>query len=362
MSRLYLALTVLILTATAAVPIAAVSEEPRSQDDVQKLLSSFNDAKSDKTPKAVTNQPTELAAAESQEKKDYRPMFVGDDPATQIVPPEENAQVRLNKEAPAPFLAMAMANQQGDKALARKYAGQYVRYMLDLMFQVRELTTLIGEALVEQGLVDEEDWVGTTQFMNRELAYAKQESGEKIKATHENTLERITADPQGQVDIFFFCSLSSKHCRDMTPDFERLYRTFKGDKSVQMAYLTLGDAPKEYLQSFKQYTGLTAPLYPGEKLSKKFRVAFVPALIVIARNSQTVYLRTGKQQFKHMYEVVRKVQGQPLLPTKEFYAAKDAVIGDVEKAKKKGLKDLWEQPKTKVVAAGEETSQSLGRF
>ena len=63
----------------------------------------------------------------------------------------------------AQLMAVALpvpALEDQDQETAEAYADQFVRYMINLMFEVRALTQTIGEALVAEGVLSEDSWVG----------------------------------------------------------------------------------------------------------------------------------------------------------------------------------------------------------
>ena len=178
------------------------------------------------------------------------------------------------------------------------------------MFAVKDMTSLIGNAMIEEGSIDEESWVGVEQYLDYQMAQARIETASAVKPSHEDALRRIKADPNGEVEIYYFFTLNCKYCRDMAPDVERLWRLSKTDPKIKMVGLTLGTTAAEWISSYKSYTGLTLPIFNGEQVAKLFKVAFVPAVVVVAPNSKTAYLKTGKIDFVRLYEVVKKTQGQ----------------------------------------------------
>lgn len=229
---------------------------------------------------------------------------------SEVTPPTERARINVNPEAPAPFVGMADAYFKGDLDVAKLYAKQFVRYLSDLMFAVKDMTSLIGNAMIEEGSIDEESWVGVEQYLDYQMAQARIETASAVKPSHEDALRRIKADPNGEVEIYYFFTLNCRYCRQMAPDVERLWRLSKTDPKIKMVGLTLGTTAAEWISSYKSYTGLTLPIFNGEQVAKLFKVAFVPAVVVLAPNSKTAYLKTGKIDFARLYEVVKKTQGQ----------------------------------------------------
>jgi len=281
---------------------------------------------------AASSAPAVVPAPEERSRAE----FVSADPKSHIVSPDQDPRVRINPEAPGPFKAMALAFQDGDHALAAQYADQFVRYQINLMYEVKELTSLIGEALIRQSAVEEEDWVGVEQYLDREFAYSRADNSSPIRATHEEGLKRIVADPAGQAEIYFFLNLNSKWARQMAPDIERLWRLVQHDSKLKMGVFGLGPAPKNFLASYKDYTGLTAPILDGAEVAKSFRVAFVPAVVVVAPGSKSAYVRTGLQSFKELYELIAAVQGRPMVMTQAATKLMNTPIGYVELAQLKG--------------------------
>lgn len=259
------------------------------------------------------------------------PTFVSSDPSTHILPPDQTPAVRINPEAPGPFVAMAAAYQSGDVELAAQYANQWVRYQMDFFFEVRELTNLIGRALIEQQVIDEDEWPGVTQLINYEFAESRKALGSRIKPVNSRAFERIAADPKNEVEIYFFMTMNCSWCRKMAPDLERLWKIAQRDRKVKMVGLTLGKIPERWLEEYRQYTGLTLPVYEGARLAKAFGVRYVPALVIVAPNRKRAYLKTGQQTFATMYEFMRRAQGLPASITSEVETVQATPIGELER-------------------------------
>jgi hypothetical protein len=269
------------------------------------------------------------------------PSFVSADPASQqVLPPALDPKVRINPEAPGPFIAMANAYQQGDRDTAKLYARQFVRYLNNVIFQVKDLTQIIGEAMIQEGTISEEDWVGAEQFLDREMASAREENGSLIKATHEEAMKRIKADPQNEVEVYYFFTLSCSWCRKMGADVERLWRATKGDKRVRMVALSLQSMPKALAASYKKHTGMTLPVMEGAKVAKAFHIGFVPAVVVVSPNTGAAYLKSGKTSFDRLYEFVRTVQGVSPAITPEISRVVSVPIGEGERASKQVVRYL----------------------
>jgi len=274
--------------------------------------------------------------AEAAEADRNAPQFVSSNPKSHIVSPNQDPRVRINPEAPGPFKAMAVANQDGDRELAALYADQFIRYQINMMFEAREIMQLIGESLIRQGQVDDEEYMGFSQFMNIQSAGARANNKSALKPTHQDAMRRIKADPKSRADIFFFFSLSDQWSRSMAPDVERLWQVAKGDSNLKMVSLTIGAEPKAFVNSYREYTGLTAPIFDGTKVAKAFQVRYVPTLVVVSPTTGTAYVKTGHQSFERMYEFVRTVQGLPANVTPAVQQLMERPVGQLEVAKVKG--------------------------
>lgn len=256
--------------------------------------------------------------------------FVSNDPSVHLLPPDVVPPVRINPDAPGPFIGMALAHRQGDEVVAREYAKSWVKYQMNFLFEIRELTELIGDALIEQKVVEEDDWTGVGHFIDYEMAQTRKASGDPFKPTHDKAMERIESDPKNQAEIYFFFTLNCSWCRRMAPDVERLYRTIQRDSKVKMVALNMGKVPRDWMAEYRQFTGMTVPVFEGAAQAKAFRVGYVPALVVVAPNTKQAYLKTGEQSFARMYEFVRKVQGLPAEVTPEIEALISTPIGEQE--------------------------------
>ncbi len=288
----------------------------------------------DATAQAVLEQPVIAPSAGKGALQRLDPLklptFVSNNPFAHIVPPDQTPAVRINPEAPGPFVAMAAAYQAGDMDLAERYANQWVRYQMDFFFEVRELTNLIGRALIEQQVIDEDEWPGVTQLINYEFAESRKALGSRIKPVNSRAFERIVGDPKNEVEVYFFMTMNCSWCRKMAPDLERLWRIVQQDKKVKMVGLTLGKVPSRWLEEYRQYTGLTLPVYEGARYAKSFGIRFVPALVVVTPNKKRAYLKTGQQSFATMYEFLRRAQGLPVAITSEVERVMATPIGELE--------------------------------
>ncbi len=280
--------------------------------------------------------PADADKRATEEPKKRGPEFVSSDPMSHIVAPDEDPRVRINPEAPGPFKAMAMAFQDGDNKLAEQYADQFVRYQINLMYEVRSLTKLIGEAFIRQSAIEEDSFIGVEQYLDQVFAEARQENGAILKPTHEESLKRVKPDVKQEAEIYVFLNLNSKYARQIAPDIERLWKVVQSDSRLRMGVFGLGPANEDWSKSFRAYTGLTAPIVDGTELAKTFRVAFVPTIIVVSPTSKTAYSKTGLQNFERLYQFVRSVQGESLALTPAAQQLKNSPIGEVEMAKASG--------------------------
>lgn len=253
--------------------------------------------------------------------------FVSTNSANEISDPDTTPRARINPEAPAPFIGMAAAYQQGNVALATRYAGQYVRYMVNLMYEVTELSRLVAEALVREKMVNEEEIAGVGQFVDIESARARTENSYVVRPTHDLAMKRIKPDPKNEVFIYYLFSLSCRYCSEMSPDVERLWQIAKSDKRIKMVGMTLGETSPEWIRHYREYTGLSMPIIDGTGLANLFRIRFLPALIVISPNTNTSYLKTGQVSFLRMYEMMRTTQGLSTEPTPEVLRLANQSVG-----------------------------------
>lgn len=296
--------------------------------------------------------------------------------ASDILPPDQEPEIPINAEAPSPFRAMARAYQDGDRVTASAYARQFVRYMVKLMFQVRELSNLIGEAMIAEGVIEEEEWVGVEQYLEVSMAEAREGTKSNVRATHEQALKQVVPDKGGEAEIYFFFSFSNVYSRNMAADVERLWQVVKADPKLRMAGLVLGGHSEEWEKAYRDYTGLTTEIWHGaeaERIAKALRVALVPTIVVLAPNSKSAFVRTGQQSFQHMYEFVRAAQGRPITLSQSERALLIKPVGAAEKQQKKLGKfvpavvesapgEKRKEPEVRGVSAKKGPAQSTNRF
>jgi len=244
--------------------------------------------------------------------------------------PSEEPVIPVSPEAPESFKAMKHAYNSGDLQAAAGEADNYVRYMQKLMLEVRELSQLVGEALVRQGVIDEEDWVGVGQYLSKEMATSRSEKGDLLGVTADLSLERIEADPSNRAEIYVFISPSSRYSREMGPDIERMRRIAQRDSRIKFGVYSVGPQDSARMEAFKSYTGLNAPVQDGTALAKQFRVAFVPSVVVRAPTTNKLYLRTGALEISRLIEFVRTVQGLPQIVSDSEFSIIEAKVGSKE--------------------------------
>ncbi|MCB0321994.1 MAG: hypothetical protein KDD69_00425 [Bdellovibrionales bacterium] len=260
--------------------------------------------------------------------------YVSENPAdTEILPPDQTPSVRVNPDAPGCFKALVAAKRSGDSEMANEYAKQCIRYQQHYFFEVREIAQMLGQALIDQNVIDEDSWVGVTQMMDRELAVTRSEMGVILKPTHDVAMQRIVPDTKGEIEIFYFFTMTCSWCRYMAPDVERLWRITKADPRVKFTALSVESVSQDWLDEYREYTGMTAPILDGSDLARQFNIKFVPAVVIVASNSKKAYLKTGQQSFERMYEFARTVQGLPATVTAEFKRLLEIPIGQAEKMK-----------------------------
>lgn len=278
--------------------------------------------------------------------------------------PQSIEQPKIAAEAPDSFKCMALANQQGDKATAQHCADMYVMYMANLMFQVRELSQMIGESLVRMGMVKEDDWVGAEQFMNRELALARKDESTPFQATNELALKRITPDPNEQAEVYVFCTLTNSFCREMAPNVERLWQATRNDPKVKLVTVLVDNGRPEFINSFREYTGLTAPIYVDTAVAKKLRIGFVPAVVVRSPSTGHLYTKTGFQSFERMWQFVRAVQGRSIEISPQIKQIAAIPVGFEKGAKSFNWTDVETaaDPKSGSARAGKNEKPVVAKF
>ncbi len=253
-------------------------------------------------------------------------------PNGEILPPEQTPFSVLNTEAPSAFRAMVTANRGGDRVTAEQYADQFVRYKQNLMFEVREYTHLIGMAMIRRGILDEKSWVGVEQYLGYRFAKAQAESGSAFAVKEEASLDRIQPDQNGRADIYYFFSVGNGFCQDMAPDVERIWRMVQADPTLRMVALTMKPERKDWVDSYRKFTGLTVPIFEGADVARRLNVAFVPTVVIVEPTSRRAYMRTGQLTFESFYRFVRKVQGKPLELSPAAVRLLEKPIGNIERA------------------------------
>lgn len=238
---------------------------------------------------------------------------------------------RVDENAPEEFRDIVRGVRTQDMLAAADAADNFVDYMINLMFEVRQITELIGNALIKREAVSEEDMVGVGQYIDISFAEARESNYTTLKPTHKEAMKRITADPKHEAEIYYFFTLSCSYCRYMASDIERLWRVVQGDKKkLKMVALTLAKEEQSWIDSYREYTGMTLPIEEGSEVAKSFGIGFVPALVIVSPNTNSAYIKSGQQDFVRMYEFVRTVQGLPADITPELTKMMQLPIGQFE--------------------------------
>jgi hypothetical protein len=248
-----------------------------------------------------------------------------------FLPPDQTPQVAVNPDAPSSIISMIESNRRGDKVTAKGYAKQFVRMLQNYFFEVKQISSLIGDALIEEEVISGEDWVGATQAMDIEFAKTRLEQGAAIKPTHDVAMRRVVPDPKKELEVFFMFSRTCSYCRLMAPDVERLYRVLKDDSRIKFTGLVVGETDELWLKEFRQYTGLSMPVFDGTELSKQVNVKFLPVLLIVTPNGQRSYLISGQQTFDRMYEFVKVAQGLPVEDNSSIQAIIRTPMGEGDK-------------------------------
>ena len=296
-----------------------------------KAVVEIQDVTEKETPKKEQAKQEE-SEPQKNSKRDLR--YTTDNPNDdQVLPPNETPSVRVNPDAPSSIRAMISAKREGDKDLALSYASQFVRYQQNFFFEVRDIVDLIGQAMVKEQVINDDEWVGVGQMIDFELAKTRYTQGSILKPTHEAAMKRVEADPKQQVEIYYFFSLSCSWCRYMAPDVERLWRIAKQDSRVKMTALTIGGNSKDWLEEYKSYSDWSLPVVEGDDLAKHWNIGFVPALVIVTPNGNKAFMKTGQESFERMYEFMRTAQGLPATITEDFITAAATPIGQVERMK-----------------------------
>ena len=310
-----------------------IVQDVSSPDDKNDNRNTTQPIKEGTTASVVKSSDSPESQFEEANSKNLGAVFVGNFKSGDLLPPDETPRIRINSDAPSPFVGMAMAHMEGDNETAAKYADQWVRYQQNFIFEVRELTRLVGEALIRQKAISEDDWQGVSQYIDYETAMQRKAEGSVFKATHEQAMARIKPDPKNEAGVYYFFHMNCGDCRIMTPDVERLNLALKNDAKVRMVALTLGPTPQLFINEYQMHTGLTLPIFDGQKVAKQFGVGYSPAVVVVAPNTGRAYLKSGRQSFERMYEFVRRVQGLPANLSPEITKIAALPIGEVENRK-----------------------------
>jgi len=248
-----------------------------------------------------------------------------------FLPPDQTPSVAVNPESPSSVIQMIESSRRGDTVTAKGYARQFVRVLQNYFFEVRQITSMIGEALIEENAIQKEDWVGAEQSIDIEMARTRLEKGVAIKPNNDVAMKRIVPDPKKEVQVFYLFSRSCSYCRYMAPDVERLNRAIKGDKRVKITGLVVGGGDEAWLNEFRDYTGLSMPVFDGTEFAEMFKLKFFPVILVLLPNGQRSYFKSGQQTFESMFEFVRTAQGLPINDSASLQALVKTPIGEAEK-------------------------------
>jgi hypothetical protein len=248
-----------------------------------------------------------------------------------FLPPDQTPSVAINPNAPSSIISMIESNRRGDRVNAKGYAKQFVRVLQNFFFEVREMTSLIGDALIEEKVIEEEDWMGAEQSIDIELARTRLEKGVAIKPTHDVAMKRIIPDPKKEVQVLFIFSRSCSYCRFMAPDVERVARVLSGDSRVTLTGLVVGEADGAWLAEFRDYTGLSIPVYNGTEFAKQLKIRFLPVILVLQPNGERSYFKSGQQSFERIYEFIRTAQGLETEDSPSLQSIIKTPIGQGEK-------------------------------
>lgn len=248
-----------------------------------------------------------------------------------FLPPDQTPSVAVNPDSPSSVIQMIESNRRGDTVTAKGYARQFVRVLQNYFFEVRQITSMIGEALIEENAIQKEDWLGAEQSIDIEMARTRLEKGVAIKPTNDVAMKRVVPDPKKEVQVFFLFSRSCSYCRQMAPDVERLNRALAGDKRVKITGLVVGGGDEAWLNEFRDYTGLSMPVFDGTEFAEMFKLKFFPVLLVLLPNGQRSYFKSGQQSFETMFEFVRTTQGLPINDSASLQALVKTPIGEAEK-------------------------------
>ncbi len=283
----------------------------------------------DEAKLAVRNENKPIQSESAKEKVLE---FATDDVSKKtFLPPDQTPQVAVNPNAPSSIISMIESSRRGDGVTAKGYAKQFVRMLQNYFFEVRQISSLIGEALIEEKVIKDDDWVGAAQAMDIEFAKTRLEKGIAIKPTHDVAMKRIIPDPKSELEVFFMFSRSCSYCRLMAPDVERLYRVFKDDSRVKFTGLVIGETDQLWLKEFRNYTGLSMEVFDGTELSKQVNVRFLPVLLIVSPNGQRSYIKSGQQTFDRMYEFVRVAQGLPVEDSSKLQSIVRTPMGEGDK-------------------------------
>jgi|GEM_PF-4960082 len=254
---------------------------------------------------------------------------------------------KLRAETPDSFARMLKKYKNGDIVGAGVAADDYVDYLSNLVYDVREITRIILASMVRKGIRKEEEVFGVADLLDLQMAAYMSETNSPFQPNHESALKRIKPDANHMAEVYFIFTVENQWCAKMITDVERVWRVALGDPRVKMTGLVLDYPADAWLNAYKNYHGLTFPILDGSQAAKTWRIGLIPTLVVVSPTNKLSYQISGLNNFTHMYEILRTVQGLPTEMTPEVVALLNAPIGEEEKTK--GIKA--ETSKSRLVSA-----------
>lgn len=280
--------------------------------------------------------------------------------------PAQDAPVLAKPDAPKPFQGLMAALEYGDTDLARKYARQYVRYVRNIQERSTRAMSMQGAAMSQEGMLDavkEKSW----NILPEERAFLEQErenakllkteqqrmaalddralgvlkdaeslenlgadafagsritekrgSKEAAPSADEQELranirkiyqERITPDPKGRADVFFFMRTKDAKSAAQARELEQVYRKYIEDDQINIIALNLDTVPVETVRLFRRQTKASFPIKEGAGLAKALGVKDVPTVAVIAPTTGKAQFISEQLKFAEIDEIVGMTAG-----------------------------------------------------
>lgn len=242
----------------------------------------------------------------------------------------EKPMIYLEDDAQPSLACGIEAIDRGDSETAAACARQYVRYLVDVMYLVTEWTEYVGQAFIEEKVIEEEEWHGVPDIIDRSLVTAGAEMGSFVRPSIDHALERVEADPDGKIEILYFFSLANDYSRLMSPDAERVWRLVKDDPRVSMTGLVKGETPESWVNAFREFSDLTMPVRDGNEVARQLNVSVAPSFVVITESNSKAYIISGQQSFENIYSLYRAAQGKGTELTKQAKALLKKPLGRLE--------------------------------